>query len=221
MLTPIGPEPPMVYWLRRASIAIVALAVIIGLWWLLGSRGSSDTAVPAASTGVIATADPSAPSSLAPMPSPSTTGDALAGDLAAGDVSASGEILDCKNSEISVVASTDKDSYTVGAKPELTMTIQNIGSVACTRDVGAKANSLEITSGGYHVWSSDDCGASDQSKIITLQPGKKVATGIEWNGKVTTKGCPTKGTPAKPGRYQVTGKNLKSKSPAATFSLTK
>ena len=221
MLTPIGPEPSMVYWLRRGSIAIVVLVVIIGLWWLLGSRGSSDTPVPAASTGAISSTAPSAPSSLAPMPSPSTTGGAVAGDLAAGDVSASGEILDCKNSDIAVEASSDKDSYTIGAKPELTMTIQNIGSVACTRDVGAKANSLEITSGGYHVWSSDDCGASDQSKIITLQPGKKVATGIEWNGKVTTKGCPTKGTPAKPGRYQVTGKNLKSKSPAATFSLTK
>jgi hypothetical protein len=213
----------MVYWLRRGSIAIVALVVIIGLWWLLGSRGSSDTPVPASSTGVIATADPSAPSSLAPMPTPIAGSDAIGGDSATapGESLATGEILDCKNSEISVVASTDKDSYTVGAKPELTMTIQNIGSVACTRDVGAKANSLEITSGGYHVWSSDDCGASDQSKIITLQPGKKVATGIEWNGKVTTKGCPTKGTPAKPGRYQVTGKNLKSKSPAATFSLTK
>jgi len=225
-MTPVGPEPPMVYWLRRGSIAIVVLVVIIGLWWLLGSRGSSETPVPAASTGAISSADPSAPSSLAPMPSPSTSGGAVADDLASADPGAcdaiaTGEILDCKNADISVEASTDKDSYTIGAKPELTMTIQNIGSVACTRDVGAKANSLEITSGGYHVWSSDDCGASDQSKIITLQPGKKVATGIEWNGKVTTKGCPTKGTPAKPGRYQVTGKNLKSKSPAATFSLTK
>lgn len=220
----------MVYWLRRGSIAVVALVVVIGLWWLLGSRGSTDTPVPAASATALASAAPSAPSSLAPMPTPTASGDAIAGesagevasaDPAAGEVVAAGEILDCKNSDIAVEAKTDKDTYKRGAKPELTMTIQNIGTVACKRDVGPKANSLEITSGGYHVWSSDDCGSSDQSKIITLKPGKKVATGIEWNGKVTTKGCPTKGTPAKPGRYQVTGKNLKVKSPATTFLLTK
>ncbi|MFM8154947.1 MAG: hypothetical protein ACKOAF_02560 [Actinomycetes bacterium] len=224
VMTPIGPEPPMVYWLRRGSIAVVALVVVIGLWWLLGSRGSTDAPVPAASATALASTAPSSPSSLAPMPTPTASGEAMAGE-SAGEVAsadpAAGEILDCKNSDIAVVAKTDKDTYKRGAKPELTMTIQNIGAVACKRDVGPKANSLEITSGGYHVWSSDDCGSSDQSKIITLKPGKKVATGIEWNGKVTTKGCPTKGTPAKPGRYQVTGKNLKAKSQATTFLLTK
>lgn len=226
VMTPIGPEPPMVYWLRRGSIAIVALVVVIGLWWLLGSRGSSDTPVPAVSASAIASATSSAPSSLAPMPTPTASGDVVAdpaaeGDPAASEAVAAGEILDCKNSDISVVASTEKDSYKVGAKPVLKMTIENISAVPCTRDVGPKANSLEITSGGYHVWSSDDCGASDQSKILTLKPGKKVGTSIEWNGRVTIKGCPTKGTPAKPGRYQVTAKNLKAKSPAASFSLTK
>jgi hypothetical protein len=216
----------MVYWLRRGSIAVVALVVVIGLWWLLGSRGSSDTAVPTAASSALASAVPSAPSSLAPMPTPTASGDAASGALASADpaltdAAVTGEILDCKNSDISVVASTNKDTYKVGAKPALTMTIENISDVACKRDVGPKANSLEITSGGYHVWSSDDCGASTQSKVITLKPGRKVATGIEWNGKVTVKGCPTKGTQAKPGRYQVTGKNLKAKSPAANFLLTR
>jgi len=216
----------MVYWLRRGSLAIIALVVVVGLWWLLGSRGSSDTPAPVASASALASAVPSAPTSLAPMPTPTASGDAVVSDPAstdpvASDAAATGEILDCKNADIAVEASTDKDTYKVGAKPVLTMTIQNTSAVPCKRDVGPKANSLEITSGGYHVWSSDDCGAGTQSKVITLKPGKKVGTSIEWNGKVTTKGCPTKGTPAKAGRYQVTGKNLKAKSPASTFLLTK
>jgi len=219
----------MVYWLRRASIAVVALVIIVGLWWLLGSRSSSDTPAPVPSASAVASAVPSAPTSLAPMPTPTASGEAIGGeastpasaDPAATETVATGEILDCKNSDIAVEATTDKDTYKVGSKPVLTMTIQNTSAVPCKRDVGPKANSLEITSGGYHVWSSDDCGAGTQSKIITLRPGKKVGTGIQWNGKVTTKGCPTKGTPAKPGRYQVTGKNLKVKSPASTFLLTK
>jgi len=214
----------MVYWLRRGSIAIVALVIIVGLWWLLGSRSSSDTPAPVASASAAASAVPSAPSSLAPMPTPTASGDAVASapaDSTATEAAPAGEILDCKNADIAVVASSDQPSYTLGAKPVLSMTIQNTSAVPCKRDVGPKANSIEVTSGGYHVWSSDDCGAGTQSKIITLKPGKKVGTSIEWNGKVTTKGCPTKGTPAKPGRYQVTAKNLKAKSPAATFSLTK
>jgi len=214
----------MVYWLRRASIAIVALVVIIGLWWLVGSRGSADAPAPSASAS--ASSVPSAPSSLAPMPTPLASGDSGSSDLASADPAATetvatGELLDCKNADIAVEASTDKQTYQVGAKPVLTMTIQNTSTVPCLRDVGPKANSLEITSGGYHVWSSDDCGAATKSKVITLKPGKKVGTSIEWNGKVTTKGCPNEGTPAKAGRYQVTGKNVKAKSPGTTFLLTK
>ena len=69
---------------------------------------------------------------------------------------------------IAVEATTDSSTYPVGSTPKLTLTITNTGDVACKRDVGPKANELEITSGGYHVWSSDDCNASSQSKVVTL-----------------------------------------------------
>jgi hypothetical protein len=149
------------------------------------------------------------------MPTPTASGDALSGaadatDPAAGEVVATGEILDCKNSDIAVVASAEKDSYKVGANPVLKMTIQNISDVACKRDVGPKANSLEITSGGYHVWSSDDCNASNKSKVVTLKAGDKFASSITWNGRLTQKGCPNgEGDEAKAGSYDLVGRNGK------------
>ena len=120
-----------------------------------------------------------------------------------------------------VEASTDSSKYVVGDSPQLTLTIGNIGDVSCLRDVGPKANELEITSGGYHVWSSDDCNASNKSKIAVLKPGEKVASSITWDGKTTQKGCPDDGKVAKQGRYDLIARNGDVKSDKAKFALTK
>jgi hypothetical protein len=122
---------------------------------------------------------------------------------------------------IKVQATTDAATYPVGSTPKLTLTITNTGDVTCKRDVGPKANSLEITSGGYHVWSSDDCNASDKSKVIKMQPGDKVASSITWDGHLSQKGCPNgQGAAAKAGRYALTGKNLGVTSAETPFALT-
>ncbi|MBI1350037.1 MAG: hypothetical protein GC156_02840 [Actinomycetales bacterium] len=104
----------------------------------------------------------------------------------------------------------------------MTLAITNTGTVACKRDVGPKANELEITSGGYHVWSSDDCNASDKSKVVVLKPDEKVASSITWNGRLSQKGCPDNGNgaQAKAGRYDVLGRNGKVTSDSTPFALS-
>ena len=127
----------------------------------------------------------------------------------------------CLDSAITVEATTDSSTYPVGSTPRLTLTIINSGDVACKRDVGPKANELEITSGGYHVWSSDDCNASSKSKVIVLKPGEKVASSITWDGSLTQKGCPNgEGAAAKAGRYDLVGRNGKVTSESTPFALT-
>lgn len=205
-LHPTGPEPPTVYWIRRGAIVVVVLTLVIALWWLVGSlRGGSGPA----ETDPSATAAPSAAAS----PNPSASAEASA--------AVDAEPVECLDSAISVEATTDSSTYPVGSTPRLTLTISNTGDVACTRDVGPKANELEITSGGYHVWSSDDCNASNKSKVATLKPGDKVASSITWNGRLTQKGCPNgEGAAAKAGRYDLVGRNGKAKSPSTPFALT-
>lgn len=41
-----------------------------------------------------------------------------------------------------------------------------------------------MTSGGYHVWSSDDCNASEKAKVTTLNAGQSAVTSITWEGGV-------------------------------------
>lgn len=203
---PTGPEPASVYWIRRGAIVIVVITLVVALWWLLGSLfgGGSDTSADSAT-------EPSSSASAAPDASTS----------AAASEAADAEPVECLDSAITVEATTDASTYPVGSTPRLTLTIINSGDVACKRDVGPKANELEITSGGYHVWSSDDCNASSKSKVVTLKPGDKVASSITWNGRLTQKGCPDgEGDEAKAGSYDLVGRNGKVTSEQTPFSLT-
>ena len=69
--------------------------------------------------------------------------------------------------------------------------------------------------------SSDDCNASGKSKLITMQPGDKVASSITWNGRLSQKGCPDgEGAAAKAGRYDLTGRNGSVTSDSTPFALT-
>ncbi|MCF8531197.1 MAG: hypothetical protein K9G12_06230 [Candidatus Nanopelagicales bacterium] len=205
-LNPIGPEPSSVYWVRRAAVVLVSLTLIIAVVFLARGvfGGESGTEPEPAATEVTETASAS----------DTTT------DTAEDTTVATGEPVDCVDSAIFVEATTDSGTYTVGADPVLTLSIENRGSVACLRDVGPKANELEIESGGYHVWSSDDCGASKKTKVVTLEPGDKVVSTITWNGQLSQKGCPDINKAAKPGRYVVIGRNLKVTSESSPFALT-
>lgn len=209
---PNGPEPASVYWIRRAAILVVLLTVVLGIWWLFGAILGGDSSTPTSATAAADAEEGTA----------STDGTAV--DVPAEAASAApltpAEPVGCPNAVIRVEATTDSSTYTVGETPRLTLSITNTGDVACTRDVGPKANELEITSGGYHVWSSDDCNASNKSKISLLEPGQTVASAITWNGRLSQKGCPDgKGAKAKAGRYDVQGRNGKVKSDPTPFAL--
>ena len=214
-MRPVGPEPPAVYWIRRLAIVLVVLTVVVSLVWLIGAiRGDSDAAEPTAASSALpsASATPSAAASAGALPS---------GSAAASAAASPAEPPECKDSDIEVFATSDAGSYQIGETPRLTLTITNSGDVPCLRDVGPRANALNITSGGYHVWSSDDCNPNDKSKIVTLKPDEEVAASITWNGRITQKGCPNEGTPAKPGRYEVVGVNMEVQSDGTPFALTK
>ncbi len=201
---PMGPEPPWVYWLRRGIILLAVLTLLIGAVWLVTGRGSTISD----STPVVGL--PSAAATASSAASPTSTA-----------ATEQATPTDCLDSAIVVEASTDSTRYAVGETPQLTLTIGNIGDVSCLRDVGPKANELEITSGGYHVWSSDDCNASNKSKIAVLKPGEKVASSITWDGQTTQKGCPGDSKAAKQGRYDLIARNSDVKSEKAKFSLIK
>jgi hypothetical protein len=146
-------------------------------------------------------------------PSPSTAGSAVPTSPA--------EPVKCLDSDIRVTADTEAASIPQGADSQLTMTVRNLGPTACLRDVGPVANEVEITSGGVHVWSSDDCNPSQKSDVVTLEPRGKAVVKVTWNGRRSQNGCP-KGvnSVARPGRYVVVARNGEVLSEGTPFSIT-
>ena len=214
LFVPIGPEPGFVYWIRRITLFLAVGTLIFGIWWLATGRAAEEQASPSPDSSQSA-------SPASPEPSQSASAEQSPSPAATDEASPTGVPVDCQDSSIKVKARTDKSTYVVGETPVLKLTITNIGELACKRDVGPKANELEVTSGGYHVWSSDDCSASDSSKVIVMKPGEKVSSSITWNGRLSQKGCPSEGAEAKAGRYDVIGRNGAVESDGNPFSLTK
>lgn len=208
MLQPVGPEPPLVYWMRRGTVLLVVLTLLLGAWWFLGSRTS---AAPGSAAGT----------------TEEVTEEAITAD---GEVVATDEVAavpteptECADSAIEVTATTDSSTYRVGQQdPVLTLTITNVGDVPCFRDIGSKANELKITSGGYHVWSSDDCATDEQENVTLMEPGQQAVSSITWKSRLSQKGCPDdgQGRKAKAGRYEVVGRNLTVESEGVPFALS-
>lgn len=224
VINPVGPEEPSTYWRRRA-VVVVVLLVIVAVFWMLVSMamGSNEEPTEAApsptpSFGLSMTPDPVASESAEPdaSGSPSAT-PASASPSASPSPSATGR---CADSVIAVVAGTSADSTAVGAGMGLTLSIENTGDDPCTRDFGAGANELRITSGSVLVWSSDFCNPSDAKDIVTLAPGEGRTTSVTWPGNVTATDCPATQPTARPGTYRVVARNGSVESAPVTFTVS-
>jgi hypothetical protein len=216
LINPVGPEDPSTYWRRRAIIVVSALVAAWLLW--LGARalvGSDDGQEPAPDQ--TPAASPASPSSGQPAPdgqgSPAAAGEASAAATASPDPLAA-----CPDDVIAVAVEVPA-STAVGAGAKATMTVTNTGSAPCSRDIGAGANEVRITSGSALVWSSDFCGASDTRDVKVLQPGTTWASAVTWPGRVTPQGCPGDQPTAQAGGYRAVARNGSVQSEPAVMSV--
>ncbi len=214
VINPVGPEEPKVYWLRRILVIAAILAVIALLWMLLGRSGGSGSA--SASTSPSATPVPSGSASVSPSASPSGS-ESPSGSASPSDSAAAAP---CADSDIGIEVSSEKNSVAVGAGDTFIMKITNTSSAPCSRDVGAKVNSFVISSGGYRVWSSDDCNPGGAEDVKVLPPGEPYAVQATWPGTVTTPACEKNAPTAQPGAYDVVGNNGAAASPPFQFAVT-
>jgi len=203
LMSPVGPEQPGVYWRRRLMVLAAVLLLLIAFWFLfLRGRGSSSaTPTPAPTNSSSATSDPTSSPSGSSSPTDS-------------------KVPACSDADIAVTIALDGTSFPSGSPVTLTQGIKNNGTEACRRDIGAKANTILITSGGYPVWSSDDCSPGGDSNIVTMKPGDTYQVTVKWKGDVTEGTCPKNPAMAKAGGYDAQGKNGKVVSKTKAFEIT-
>jgi len=151
--TPVGPQPPAVYWKRRAIVLIGLLAVIVIILLIVFRPQGGDPKPTNTST--------------TPPPAATTT---------------DGKVAACTPEQVSLEAVTDKGGYNAGEDVMISMTITNIGAAACTIDAGTGAQDYIIASGDETYWSSRDCQAEPTEAEVTLEPGvAKSTTPFAWD----------------------------------------
>lgn len=201
VINPVGPQPPAVYWRRRLLVALGIVVVLILLFVLFSGGSDGDGQTPVAATS------PSA----SPAPNSSTSSSAGSTITASPSSTATGDLAtmpECADSDIQVVASVDQTTFSVGTPIKFTMKITNNSDQTCKRNVGPKVNTISVSSGPAHVWSSDDCSPAGGDQVVAIPPGGSWGVNATWDQKLTDSGCPRDLGSAKPGSYDVTAKNV-------------
>jgi hypothetical protein len=192
-LQPLGPLPASTYWRRRVLLLVIVLIVL-----LVGAKACSHTPKKDSLSGPAASPTPSVTPSVAASPTASVTPSSAASPSPAA-------LLTCRDTVLQITAESDAQTYPSGGAPRFTLTVRNIGSVACRRALGPGAVELRVFSGEDRIWSSDDCNEAKDQGFLTLPAGAARATTVQWAGKRTKPGCQT-GATAQPGTYRVSAK---------------
>ncbi len=149
---PVGPQPPAVYWKRRAIVLIGLLAVIVIILLIVFRPGSG-------------------------APTPTDLKTPAASNAAVDE----GEAPDCTAEQVQLTAVTDKDSYQAGELPQLSMTITNLGAAPCSINAGTDAQEYVVTSGSEQYWNSRDCETNPVEFDVVLDPGvPKSPNPLSW-----------------------------------------
>jgi hypothetical protein len=127
----------------------------------------------------------------------------------------------CSDSAVRVTVRTDAKEYPVGSSPRFVVTVTNTSASPCRRDLGPGAVEVVVSSGTDRIWSSDDCGASTGSEVLTLKAGASLEQTVAWSGKRSARGCPTASPrpAAKAGYYRVVARVGTLRSAPAVFRL--
>jgi hypothetical protein len=111
------------------------------------------------------------------------TGTGASGSPAAPDPEAPvGDSKACASGAVTVIASTDKTSYSAGQLPKLALKITNTGAVTCTFNAGSDVQEYLITSGSDSIWNSTHCQVEPVAAAVELEAGESIsAPAIEWD----------------------------------------
>jgi hypothetical protein len=118
----------------------------------------------------------------------------------------------CTDNEIGLTASASPANAVRGKPVSFSITIKNVGSRGCARDIGAGPQTLLLldATGANTIWSSDDCTTNFSSDVETLAAGASRTFTITWNGNRSRSGANTKtctdATQPDPGDYQLVAK---------------
>jgi hypothetical protein len=172
---PVGSQPSKVYWRRRLVVIVVLLLVIVVILLIATKPGAGSGATPAptASTPAAAASTEAKPAATPPAAATAKATDAPTASAANGT---------CAASDITLKPLADKNSYSSLQQPQISMSITNTSTSACSIDLGSSQQTLTITSGAETYWSSKDCQVNGTHQNVKITAGQTLTTpAIAWD----------------------------------------
>jgi hypothetical protein len=120
-------------------------------------------------------------------PQPGSTGGATGTGTGTGTNANAAGGTQCTDAEIALTAVPATTTVPRNTPVQLGVTIKNVSSRACSRDVGADLQELYIESGAQKIWSSDTCGNQHGSDVRQFPAGEAKNYGVSWNGLQSNK----------------------------------
>lgn len=206
IIKPIGPKDPKVYWVRRLVLLGALTSTLILIFSIINrpidAQVNEDNQIAAPIEEVAATAEPTETILTTPVATPEPT-----------------IVNSCLDDQIAITVLVSSQTPKVLEGLRITMSITNVSTQICQRDVGSGANEITIVSGPALIWSTDFCNPSAAEDIRTLQPNQKVSVVASWDGMQTLKDC-VKLDKATAGAYWAYSRNDTKNSEGARFVIT-
>jgi len=236
VLHPVGPLPASVYWRRRAVAFAGMVAVLLLIWAILPGGGGSGPA-PAAAVGSPTPSPPSDgatspdPNGLTASPATDDPGRPADGDASAGGGSATTPApttrqppvqpapKPCDDAQLRLTVSPAQPAYLVGQAPVLRLQVRNVGTVPCTRDLGAALQEVLVYQGAARLWSSNDCYPEGQRDLEVMSPGAVHTFPVIWSGLGSQPKCAGARTRVGAGSYALVGRLGTLASPRSPLTL--
>jgi hypothetical protein len=179
VLSPVGPERPAIYWLRRVVVVVIVAALVL----LVAHACGGNSPKPAAD------ARPGAVNTTSPRPS---------------DTASPPATPRCTQAELSVSLATDSSTYPVGRKPKFTATFRNISGATCRLVSSVASREWTVTSGPVTNWTTAGCHLSGSPAKARLASTRTATVSITWDAHRNDSSC-TIGSAALPGTYVLRG----------------
>lgn len=204
-----GRLPRRVYWVRRGTVLLVALALVFGIGKLLGGTGSDGpgAGVTASTTSARQTSGPSV--TVGPVAPEAKLHKKAKVPLLAPNGR-------CLVDELSAVPSV-KQAWAGGP---ITIRVALSGTQpACTFDVSPQSLVVKIVSGTDRIWTSQDCHRAVPRQQVVVRSGRPVVVPVVWSGRRSDDQC-SKNDWAMTGFYHVYAAALGSTGTDVQFEVT-
>ncbi|WP_062070336.1 hypothetical protein [Demequina sediminicola] len=201
---PVGEQPPQVYWFRRVLVLVVAIAVIVGLWWLLSTIFGGDSAESGGEG-----------STPAESSSPGASNSAEAATVSDDPSRA------CTANDVTITTTASPASPTIGTMPAFDLSIQHVGTSPCTLSTDTEGTELAVSSGNDQYYSTSWCPEDPgfESKTWVLQADDVQALQVVWPGIWQNSDCTGPVNEIRPGTYQAAVSVAGIPSEVATFTM--